>query len=583
MASSSSSSSPPSSDWSDLSMRSIVLGDKSSSDEAADRKARVERKRKLKKIAKMQAKVKKLEAKAAKDAERKKKKRAEKVRAETKAEPAKQKPVTEACSGILPGLMTPAQKKLAFDNVEEVFDKASKEISAAVAKSMEDQGYEPPTEAAEARAHPGRVPLELASESELEILVRPETLRCGDWNTMIGEFPSTLGDLIGSDPQQQQMLLLKKIYTAVDVINSKLDRVTNIQHLHTVSLINVVKTSNVLRMLCLADGMEKNQVYEKLQSSLRTVALASDSDLKELPFKNLATLEDFFGDRNRIQKLGYFALWYTEYSKSFAKDLTNTLLSANLQHACFWSIGIQQRKGYVYSKWKHALGSGRVRIRRFRSLPTDTSYLPIYVQMFFIRVAKAAFEYAHVNTTEHFDEPAFCREMKMLLYNTSRNEKKREASAKAAESTPAPASGSAPRSPPIDHDSDTTVVDKSPRKRPQIVLERYQGIKRIRAATPEPTVKEESVKPNIKRGKAVGKGQGSALQQLEDLVDTGAGRDVVVSALHGFIKDTVPGRRRAIKKAVEEATELLLKISNFSDEDDWQFEVSKYKDCLGKL
>ena len=294
------------------------------------------------------------------------------------------------------------------------------------------------------------------------------------------------------------------------------------------------------------------------------------------------------------------------------------------------------------------MGKGRVRIPvRFAhcsSLPTDTSYLPIYVQMFFIRVAKAAFQYAHVDTKENFDEPGFCKDMKMLLYNTSRNAKKREANAKAAEpatatpSSPGPntkkqspmkraevvlerytgtkktpppfkddkksksgdrggapeeaenvedmnaeaAKSAAAATPPSENDdSDATFVETP--KRAPVVLQRYTGTKRIRTLSPAPTVKEEKTKPALKKSKGIGKGQGSALEQLENLVDTNAGRDVVVAALHGIIKDTAPGRRRTIRKALEEATELLLKLSNGSEESDWQGEISKYKDSLGKL
>ncbi len=557
---------------SDSEVRSIVLGDLTDTDEAEDRIQRAEeKKRKLKKLKDAQAELKKFVEEENKAAQVQ---RLEKVLKKKK----KQANMSEPRFGS--GLMSAAQRKEALDNVDEIFDKASREIAKIVAATMVEHGFEKPSKGVPPKTAPGRVPLDLKSEAELEVLVKPECLRGGEWQTAIGSFPSTLGELIGHKPEEQLLILVKKLYNGMEVLNAKLNRVMDIQHLHTVASINVVKTSNLLRVLCLADGMEKDAIYQKLQNSLRTVALASDGDLKELPLPNLAALEAFFSDEDRIQKLGYFLLCYTEYSKTFAADLTNTLLSGDLQHECFWSIGIQAKKGYVTAKWKDALGTGYVRIPRSRSLPADTAYLPIYVQMFIIKVAKAAFEYANVNTKEKFNQPAFCKEMKKLLYNTTRNEKRRESNNKQA---PGAAKNSKPEEVHDiagDDSEDTTALDETP-KRALPKMECYVGLKRIRTESPTKTVKDDVPTPVIKRSKGVGRGQSSALDQLLGILESGGGRDVLIATLHGIIKDT-PSRRN-LKKPIEQATELLLKLSNGADDDDLNAIVSDYHDALTKL
>ncbi len=93
---------------------------------------------------------------------------------------------------------------------------------------------------------------------------------------------------------------------------------------------------------------------------------------------------------------------------------------------------------------------------------------------------------------------------------------------------------------------------------------------------------KEPPTPGLKRCLGIGKGQSNAYAQIVALISNGADRELVVAALHGIVNDAVPTRRRG-KKVIEKATEVLLKLSNGSDEDDWQKTIEEYEEYLTKM
>ncbi len=96
---------------------------------------------------------------------------------------------------------------------------------------------------------------------------------------------------------------LQKVAQNLDVLNAKIDRIMNVQHLHSVSLLSAIKSANETRLMCVADAEKKDEVYMQLQLSLRAIALSADQDLKELPFRLLPQMARFFARPERIEKL----------------------------------------------------------------------------------------------------------------------------------------------------------------------------------------------------------------------------------------------------------------------------------------
>ena len=105
-------------------------------------------------------KIKAAEAEYDKCVEAQNKKFLEKKKQKKEAAKPKSPPKPEERSGN--AMLTPAQRMAAMDNVDEIFDKASKEIAVAVVKSMKDSGLDAPTKGAALPQVVGRVPAELA-------------------------------------------------------------------------------------------------------------------------------------------------------------------------------------------------------------------------------------------------------------------------------------------------------------------------------------------------------------------------------------------------------------------------------------
>ncbi len=235
-----------------------------------------------------------------------------------------------------------------LNEVDKIFEAAANDIAKIVSEIMATHGYgKDEASASNEKTAIGCVPLSLPHEAELEVLVRPETLRTTEWQETLAPFPNVTQRLLGLEPNDEHKFLLKGVIEGLQVVNSKLDRVLNIQHLQSVAHLNVVKTCNLLRVLCLSDGPDKDRVYKSLNQSLRVVVLSSDSDLKKLPFNTLTELETFFSNTDRIQKLAYYLLSYVEFGKAFADNVIRTVFSASLVRSSYWSLGVECKKGYV--------------------------------------------------------------------------------------------------------------------------------------------------------------------------------------------------------------------------------------------
>ncbi len=224
-------------------------------------------------------------------------------------------------------------------HADEVFKVASRNIARFVAEMQDRTGYQrinrDKTATGIDAVHVGKVPAEMPHEQELEMMVRPDVLRTGEWE------PPRLELYKGHVEIQDGHV--RDIVTAMaknqDIINAKLDRMMSILHLHSVAHVASIKAGNELRLFCLADAKEKDEVYMQLQLSLRSIALAADRDLMDLPFRTLSQLVKFFSNQERTEKLAFFILTYIDFKRGFATAVINVLLDRQLQQICQWNSG----------------------------------------------------------------------------------------------------------------------------------------------------------------------------------------------------------------------------------------------------
>ncbi len=244
----------------------------------------------------------------------------------TKGEPMKPPPIVK-------GVKSTHIKR----NSEEVFKIMAKNIARAVWHVMDHHATERSnSDDEEAKAsedgNRGKVSSDQPHEQDLENLLKPEVLRTGAWSPPLEAYTGYV-DIQDGNVLDSVIMLNKKM----DALNSKMERILAILSLHSVAHISSIKAANEVRMLCLADGRNRDEAYQKLQTSLRAITLASDSDLKVMPFRSLAAIDKFFGKPERIEKAGYFLLTYYDFGKGFARAIVNALLDTDLQYDVFWS------------------------------------------------------------------------------------------------------------------------------------------------------------------------------------------------------------------------------------------------------
>ena len=172
--------------------------------------------------------------------------------------------------------------------------------------------------------------------------------------------------------------------------------IASVQHLHSLALSHILHLLRSTRRMVAGFSPAGDEVSAIIEKSTETILLASDPDLKQLPFQRACQFEQFLCSANRIEKLGIFIMTYVAYGKQFVSDLLNLLMSPGLQSQVYWS-GSSKRQG--------------------------REYLPAVVEVFLVRVARSMHLLAE--TGREFDEAEFVKEARSLLHNTERNLKKR--------------------------------------------------------------------------------------------------------------------------------------------------------------
>ncbi len=233
----------------------------------------------------------------------------------------------------------PVVKGEKFDELrldaDKMFTAASKSLAKMVDQLMTEDGMKVREDEFAnfgfvGQKRPNIVPQTMPHEKNLEALVLPEKLQAGEWDATWQKWGGPVNENITLSAA------LPTIFDGLKALHSKVDLLKDIMHLHSVAHIHVLKASYITRLFCVADAPDKQAVTAKLVSSLRSIILASDPELKHLPFKELGVLTDYFKSGTRVEKLAIFALHYVDYGKGYNKSLLNMLLSPDLQNKAYW-------------------------------------------------------------------------------------------------------------------------------------------------------------------------------------------------------------------------------------------------------
>ncbi len=224
---------------------------------------------------------------------------------------------------------------------DEVFTIYAKNVASFVMETMvaDGVGDMPTVDELIAEVSP-TCAVPLSKEEELEFLCGPEQLQIEGFSAPDLTFP----DFEAGDPITMEELpqVLKCIFNGMASISKKLDHLVKNQKIHTLAHLANIKATALMRQLCVQDGAKKAAVYRKLQMAMKVVLLASDAELKELPFRKVAAIQSFFhgpGNINRVQKLAQFCLAYIEFGRGYATALIDTLIHVDLQIRVYWKSG----------------------------------------------------------------------------------------------------------------------------------------------------------------------------------------------------------------------------------------------------
>ncbi len=225
------------------------------------------------------------------------------------------------------------------------------------------------------------VPKSFPHEQELEMCVLPRRLEPGVFDKKI-------------------CAGLPDSHTMLSRMAKTVEGIASVQQLHSLTLTHMLHLQRSTRRLVAGNSPAGDEATAIIEKTTEAILLASDPDLKLLPFKDTSTFAHFLRDQDRIVKLSIFIMTYVGHGRNFVSDLLNLLMTPNLQGQVYWS-GSTKRQG--------------------------REYLPLLVELYIVRVARAM--HALEETGKEFDEADFVREAKALLQNTERNLKKRQLAA----------------------------------------------------------------------------------------------------------------------------------------------------------
>ncbi len=177
-------------------------------------------------------------------------------------------------------------------------------------------------------------------EEQLVLACLPEQLRSGGFSPVDLTFPEfDMTAAVGEPVSEGLVTAFDAMFKGIAVINAKVEQLLRIQQIHTIAHLANIRATGFLRLHCIKDGGKKDKVQANMLIAMKSVILGSDPDLKDLPFRTLATVEVFFRDINHIVKLAHFLLAFVDFDHNYAAKLLDTVFNVQLQRTIFWRSG----------------------------------------------------------------------------------------------------------------------------------------------------------------------------------------------------------------------------------------------------
>ncbi len=450
-------------------------------------------------------------------------------------------------------------------------------------------------------------------EEELLFACIPEQLRTEGFASVDTSFPLFEPPNMGEaeDQNDQQRLFgeaIKKMFEAMGALNDKLEHLVKVQQIHTLAHLANIRATGLLRVLCLKDGARRDKVHTNLLISMKSIVLGSDPELKDLPFRTVSKTEAFFLDINHIIKLGHFLFVFVEYDRFYVSRLLDTIFSIHLQRDIYWKSGTANN-GCVSDLLSSNLSLLNPicifpHIFPFRVLPPGAVRLPRYIETFIQGVAKAAHDFANVNTGSVFNLSKFNKDCRKLLYNTERNEQRRKATENKPVSVPLVPSAAKTATParedstlPDDADeffnfkrsAKPPATEASPK--PELLKKEDDQGKASGEGTESEAGNDSSTKCNEKKRKANSPGnqppskrslqRACVMDHLKSVVEDGMNVDDIINLLRSYAKAL--GHRKGYILACKDVKLFVRELQDNDGEDDIMEIASNYSAALTKL
>ncbi len=172
-------------------------------------------------------------------------------------------------------------------------------------------------------------------EEQLKGSLMPDHLLTPTWNAPTP--PEALvpdGDLSGDVVTTMTKNILKQ--QAVQL---------RISHLHSLALARCIHSLNDLKATVLGECNKQYEAAKAVKQANQTVLLASDPDLKKIPFRSLEVMTTFFKNPAHVEKLTLYILNFHPFvNKTYASTLISALIHPDMQEAVNWSYGIPKPK-----------------------------------------------------------------------------------------------------------------------------------------------------------------------------------------------------------------------------------------------
>ncbi len=128
-----------------------------------------------------------------------------------------------------------------------------------------------------------------------------------------------------------------------DAIFQAIVNVQRVQHVHSLALASLFNNVSDVRMAVAKDGDNKEQFAKEIAAAKEATLLASDPDLRNLPFRSISSIADYFIAEDRVEKLALYLCTYVAYDRlHFAKKLNSALLHPQLMDLVNW-VGPRKR------------------------------------------------------------------------------------------------------------------------------------------------------------------------------------------------------------------------------------------------